>query len=166
MSIKNLYNEKALNKITEISKDIKVAMFATNIGNKPLSIIPMYTKKVDEQGCIWFLSKNTSDHNKNIRKDNNVQLVYSDPKSMTYLSVYGVASITRDSEIIDSLYSKLDDNWFDSKDDSSITAIKVAPLEAYYWDTKSNSYIEILKMTINAYVDADMDLGEKGKLTI
>ncbi|MEB3345968.1 pyridoxamine 5'-phosphate oxidase family protein [Aquimarina gracilis] len=166
MSTKNYYKENAKVKLKEIIENIGFAMMATRLGNKPLHIIPMYTKKVDPDGNIWFLSKKDSDHFQNIKIDNDVQLIYSEPKSAKYLSLSGRASTTEDSEIINDLYSNLDNNWFEGPEDPLITAICIEPVKAYYWDTKTNKFIDFMKMEINTYLGTNMDVGEKGKLEI
>ncbi|MGB3774080.1 MAG: pyridoxamine 5'-phosphate oxidase family protein [Leeuwenhoekiella sp.] len=164
MSKENLYNEDAKKKITEMAEDIDFAMMATNLKEIPLSVIPMSTKKVDGEGNIWFLSGKDSDHNKDIESDPNVQLIYSKPGSMKFLSVYGRATITKDKGIIDDLYSKSDDNWFDGVEDPNITAISFKPSEAAYWDTETNKLVSLFKMGVGTITGEKQDVGKSGKM--
>lgn len=164
MSQKDLYNNDAKKKITEMAKDIDFAMMATNLKQIPLSVIPMSTKKVDGEGNIWFLSGKDSDHNKDIENDPNAQLIYSDPGSMQFLSVYGRATITTQKGILEELYGKADDNWFEGVDDPNLTAISFKPSEAYYWDTKSNTLVSLFKMGVGAVTGDTQDVGKSGKL--
>jgi len=140
MSTENLNNTEALKKLRKLVNDIDFCMMLTDLDSKPISAIPMSTKKVDEAGYIWFLSGKNSEHNSNISKDSKTQLLYSDSSDMEFISIYGSATIHSDKNIIHELYSKSDDAWFDDKNDPNITAIKFAPSEAYYWDTKQNKY--------------------------
>ncbi|HEA29955.1 MAG TPA: general stress protein [Leeuwenhoekiella sp.] len=166
MSKEDLYNKDAKQKITEMAKDIDFAMMATNLKQIPLSVIPMSTKKVDGEGNIWFLSGKDSDHNKDIEKDANAQLIYSEPSSMQFLSVYGRATITTDKGIIKELYGKGDDNWFEGVDDPNISAISFKPSEAAYWDTKSNKLVSLFKMGVGAVTGEKQDIGKSGKLKV
>ena len=166
MSTKNLYDDKAREKIKELAEDIDFCMFVTNIGEKPLSAIPMSTKQVDDHGAVWFLSKSTSDHNKDIEKDKDVQLLYSGTSDMEFLSLYGEAYIETNREVIKELYSKVDNAWFKSEDDPTITAIKVNPKEAYYWDNDDNKMVTLFKMGMAAVTGNKQDIGEKGKLNV
>lgn len=166
MSTENLYNEDAKKKISKLAKDIDFAMMATNLKATPLSVIPMSTKKVDEDGNIWFLSGKDSDHNKDIEKNGETQLIYSDPGSMEFLSVYGEASITTEKLIIKELYSKADDTWFDGINDPNITAIKFKPSEAFYWDTDSNKLVSLFKIGKGAITGEKQDVGESGRLKV
>lgn len=166
MSTENKYNKEAQKKVTELAKNIKVAMMTTNLGKAPLSAIPMTTSKVDNNGNIWFLSSKQSDHNKDIAKDAKVQLLYSDPSSMEFLSAYGTAEISTDKNILKDLYSKMADNWFNGVDDPNLTAIKIIPENAYYWDTKSSKLVSIFKMGVAAATGSEQEIGKKGNLDL
>lgn len=166
MSTENLEYSEARKKVKSFVEDIKTGMLVTNIGSKPVDAIPMTTKKVDTEGNIWFLSGLNSDHNANIIKDRDVQLLYSDVKDYEFISIYGQASIVTKSDILEDLYSSVDDTWFKGTDDPNLSAIKVNPKEAYYWDTKSNKYVSLFKMGVSAVTGNQQDIGEKGKLDL
>lgn len=166
MSTENLYHQAAKDKIKKMAESINIAMMATNLGKKPLDVIPMATKKVDDRGNIWFISGKDSDHNAAIAKDKDVQLIYSSPDDREFLSVYGEAAITTNRELLEELYSKIDNNWFDGADDPRLSAIQFKPKEAYYWDTKNNKYVTLFKLGVSAVTGTETELGEKGKLKV
>ncbi|TRO64138.1 pyridoxamine 5'-phosphate oxidase family protein [Christiangramia sabulilitoris] len=166
MSTKNLYDDKAREKIKELAEDIDYCMLVTNMDEKPLSAVPMSTKQVDDHGAVWFLSKSSSEHNKNIQKDSDVQLLYSGTSDMEFLSIYGEAFIETNREVIHELYSPADNAWFDGKDDPEITAIKINPKEAYYWDNKDSKMVTLFKLGMAAATGKNQDIGEKGKLEL
>ena len=166
MGTENLSREEAWKKLRDLVDDIKIAMMITGFDKAPVHAVPMRTKKVDKQGNIWFLSLRNSTHDLDLIKNKSVQLLYSDPSDMEFLSVYGDAEVTSDKEIIEELYSKMTDNWFDGPDDPNITAIRVRPEEAYYWDTKMNKYVSLFKLGFGAMTGKKQDPGEKGKLNL
>jgi general stress protein 26 len=51
-------------------------MFTTALDSKPMHIIPMSTRKVDNTGSIWFMSYKESEHNQNISKDPRTQYLF------------------------------------------------------------------------------------------
>ncbi len=166
MSTKNLYDKEAREKIKSLIEDIKTGMLITDMLSKPLSAAPMTAKQVDEQGAIWFLSRSDSEHNKNIEKDRDVQLLFSDNSDKEYISIFGEAFIETNREVLNDLYSKVDDAYFEKgKDDPKLTGIKINPKEAYYWDTKTNKYVTLFKLGMAA-MGKDEDIGEKGKLEL
>lgn len=166
MSKENLYNDAAIKKIKEMAEPIDFAMMATNLKQMPIHMIPMSTKKVDDLGQIWFLSNKNSTHTQNIIRDAHLHLVYADKSDMQFLNVYGMATIYTDKEIIDELYGKSDDAWFEGKDDSNITAICVKPSEAFYWDPKNGKLISLLKMGVAAITGDQPDSMDTGKLNL
>ncbi|GER60609.1 pyridoxamine 5'-phosphate oxidase family protein [Patiriisocius marinus] len=164
MSQENLSNKEAIEKIKDIVNEIDFAMMVTNLGNAPLSAIPMSTKKVDDNGDIWFLSNKNSDHNKDITNDSRCQLLYSSGSDMKFLSLYGTATIVTNRTIIEELYSKADDIWFDGVNDPNITAIKVDPNNSVYWDSGSSKLVSLFKMAKGAITGEKQDIGRTGTL--
>ena len=166
MSTENKYNEEAKKKIKELTEEIKTSMMVTDLGKSPLQAVPMRQKKIDMQGDIWFLSPGDSDHNKDIARNKEVQLLYSDPSSNKFISIFGEAEIVVEQSILDELYSSVSDNWFSGKDDPNLTALKFTPKEAYYWDTQTNKLVSMFKMGVGALTGKKTDVGEKGKLSV
>lgn len=166
MSKKNLSREEAGDKLKEMAEGIDFTMMDTNLGGKPSHIVPMSTKEVDSEGNIWFLSNRNSEHNTNIESDSSLQLIYAKPNDMEYMVVFGHASILTERTIIEKYYGKNDDIWFNGVDDPNITAIKVVPEEAYYWDAKTGKIATLFKMGVGAVTGKKQDLGEEGDLRI
>lgn len=166
MSHKNLYSEEAIEKLRDLAESIDFAMMATDLEKLPLHIVPMSTKKVDDRGSIWFLSNRYSSHNKHLEKDARVQLIYGDTTSVSFLSVYGTVNITTNQKIIEGLYAKTDDAWFDGKEDPNICALEVIPSHVHYWDTKENALVSLMSLGFAALTGEQQDLNEEGKLEI
>src|SRR5690606_35624311 len=99
-----------------------------------------------------------------LMNDPNLHLIYADKSGMQFLNVYGMATITTDRKIIDELYGKTVDAWFEGKDDPNITAISVRPKEAYYWDPKNNKLVSLVKMGVGAIIGEQPDTMDFGKL--
>jgi len=166
MSTTNLYNQEAKEKMKDLAEDIDFTMLATRLGKKPFHAIPMSTKKVDELGNIWFLSGRDSQHNANIVKNNDVQLLYSKPSNMEFMVVSGTAHITTEKSILEELYGPSDDMWFDGFEDPNLSAIKVQPNEAHYWEPKHNKLVTLFKMGVSTITGNEPDLGEDGDLEL
>ncbi|MAP53334.1 pyridoxamine 5'-phosphate oxidase family protein [Altibacter sp.] len=166
MSTENLYNDEAKKKLRSMVEDVSIAMMVTNLGKRPLAAIPMDTKKVDEDGNIWFLSGMDSDHNAHILRDSAVQLLYSGPGEMKFLSVYGEAQIITNSEAIEDIYDSADNAYLNGPEDSNTTAIKFVPQEAAYWDTDENKLVVLFKMAKAALTGANQDIGVSGKMKL
>src|SRR5690606_16232845 len=166
MSTKNLYSNEAKKKIKELAESIDHAMMATDLKSEPFHVVPMSTKKIDDDGNMWFLSDKNSTYNQNIERQNRAQLIYADKGNFEFLTVYGRASISSDRNKIKDLYGSGDDAWFEGLDDPNLTAIKIEPDDAHYWDTKNGKVLSLLKMVGEAITGNEPDLGEQRKLKI
>jgi general stress protein 26 len=163
--IKNLSRSEAIDKMREIAEKIDMCMFCTLPENFPLETRPMSTQKVDDDGNFWFLSSIDSHKNNEIAQDMHVQLIYSDPGSVTFMTVNGVATISREKQKIEELWKTHAKVWFtEGKDDPRITVIKVSPNDAYYWDTKHNKMVALMKMISSIVTEKTMDDGVEGKI--
>jgi general stress protein 26 len=163
MTRDNLFNEEAIQKLKKLAEGIHFAMFATALDSRPMHVVPMSTKKVDEEGNIWFLSGRDSSHNQNIEAANDVHLIYCDVGSMQFLNVFGQAEISTQKTVLRELYEKSDDAWFQGADDPNLSAIKVQPQEAFYWDSKNNRLITLFKIGVSSFTGNQpnvLDLGE------
>jgi len=167
MKTENLTSKEAIEKISKLVENIKIAFLMTDLKNQPLSAVPMITKKVDEHGNIWFLSHLNSEHNINITKAPQVQLLYSHPTEMEYLSVFGNASIISDKKTIEKFHSAEDDVWFKDADKSKFSALKIVPEEAYFWDSSGNTLNKLFKRGLAHAKGENADIIEKkGKLSL
>ncbi len=167
MSVENLTKEDAIKKIKELVKASDICMFTTSLNKLPLNARPMSSQDADEDGNIWFFSDKTSDKNIEIQKDNRVQLFYVNNSGYEYLSVYGTAEILRDEKKIDEYWSSMVKAWFpEGKDDPNLTLIKVKPEDAYYWDTKNNKLVSLIKIMASAVTGKTSDGGVEGELKV
>lgn len=166
-NIKNLYGEDALRKIKELADKADICMFASALDKKPISVRPMSTQEVGEDGVISFFSRKDSDKNVDIQMDNKVQLFYANKDSAEFLSIYGEAEIMEDPAEAKRLWTPLAKTWFnEGADDPQLTIIRVHPVDAYYWDTKSNKVVSFLKIVAGAVTGHEFDDSVKGKARI
>lgn len=166
MNQKNLHNAQAIDKLKALAESIDFAMLCTQLSAQPFHAVPMSTKRVDNEGNLWFLSGKDSNHNCHIAGEEAVELIYSDPDSMQFLNVYGSATIHTEPAILKELYESSDDAWFSGADDPNLTAIRVAPLAAHYWDTKGSTMVALLKLGVAAMTGDEVDVSEHGDLTV
>ncbi len=151
---------EAVAKLKELAEDVGICMFCTDLSHLPISARPMSLREVDEDGNLWFISGASTHKNMDIETDNRVQLFFSKMSDNHYLSVYGTASIYRDREKIDDIWTPIAKAWFEEgKDDPEVTVIKVAPTDGYYWDTKDGKAVAFLKWTAAAVIGKRMDDG-------
>ncbi len=165
--IKNLQRNEAVAKIQELVKHNGICMFTSSIGEVPLQTRPMSTQEVDDDGNFWFFSSKESHKNSEVSDDPRVQLLYANTSQSEFLTVYGKATILHDRKKIEEMWSPIVKAWFqEGKDDPDLTLIKVVPESAYYWDSKDNKMISLLKIAASAISGKTMDIGVEGTLQV
>jgi general stress protein 26 len=165
--IQNLDRTEAIGKLKELIKHNSICMFTSRLTQEPFQTRPMSTAQVDDTGNLWFLSATDSSKNEEIDYDPQVQLFYVNNADSEYLTVFGTASISKDRNKIEEVWTPIAKAWFtEGKDDPRITLIKVIPEEAYYWDTKTNKMVSMIKILASAVTGKTMDVGVEGKLSL
>ncbi|WP_159800401.1 pyridoxamine 5'-phosphate oxidase family protein [Flavobacterium sp. MK4S-17] len=155
---KDLFSKEAVAKIKEMAEDIKMCMFCTELSVRPIPTRPMAVQEVDDEGNIWFISSAKSNKNFEIKHDEDVQLIFAKNADAHFLSLFGKAVIYRDKAHIDEVWTPIAKTWFEEgKEDPDVTVIKVAPEDAYYWDTKSGKMISLIKWAAGAILGKGVD---------
>ena len=60
MSVENLDQKKAQEKLKELAEKARICLFCTNLDEQPVSTRPMSLQEVDEEGNLWFISSKES----------------------------------------------------------------------------------------------------------
>jgi len=154
-------NEKNISILKEMAESVRTCMFTTFSIHNELGSRPMGTAKIEDDGSIWFYTNEYSLKSKEISKENNVLLAYSDPSNNTYLTVKGKAELVDDKVRKESYFSPFVKAWFpDGVEDPRLILIKVTPDEAEYWDASSSKIVVLFKVLKAAITGNTPDLGE------
>lgn len=164
----NLKSTDAIDKLKSLVDDIRVCLFCTDLKTDDgATCRPMTAMKVCDQGNIWFFSEKSSDKNKAIAADKEVQLYFSHPGKSSYMVVNGEADIMEDKAIIAELWTSATAIWFkEGENDPEISVIKMTPKNAYYWDTDDSKMISFLKMAASIATGTNLISGNQGALKI
>ena len=164
----DLQGQEAVEKIKEMVKQAENCFFCSAVavgesnGDRPMNV-----RQVDDEGNLWFLSASDSRKNQELAIDSSVKLYFQGSKHSDFMQLNGQASISRDKEKIEELWSKIVETWFTGgMDDPRVTVIKVAPTEGYYWDTKHGTMVAGVKMLIGAALRKTLDDSIQGKLDV
>jgi len=164
----DLSGAEGLKKMKELVEKASTCFFCTRIQtDERFSTRPMSVQKIDDEGNTWFLSASDSKKNIEIDDDPAVQMLFQGSDYSDFLTVYGTATISHDKEIIHELWNPILKTWFtEGKDDPRITVIKVAPLEAYYWDTKHIQVVGLIKRMVGAAIGKTLDDSIEGQIKV
>lgn len=164
----DLRGTEAGKKIKELAEKASTCFFCTLVASgEPMKVRPMSVQKVDDDGNLFFLSADDSHKNAEIAVDNRVQLLFQGSAHSDFLSVMGVATITRNKALIHELWEPIVKTWFtEGEDDPRITAIKVDTTDGYYWDNKHGNAVAFAKMAAGALLGKTLDDSIEGTLNV
>ena len=109
--------EKRLDELYELIRQIETAMFTTRRPDGRLVSRPMATQKRDPIADLWFVTDVDSDKLDELESDPNVNLSYFDTRSWEWVSVSGTARVSTDRAQIRRLYQPDWKVWFGALDD-------------------------------------------------
>ena len=163
----NLSNQDAIKKMKDMAEEIKICMFCTYNAQQVMETAPMSANQIDDDGTFWFLSTKDSTRNTDIQANSATDLIFSQPGKENYLSVHGKSEVLYDKNKIDDLWNPIVKTWFtEGEDDPRITAIKIIPVEGYYWDTKHGKLVSLIEIIASVVTGKANDDGIEGKIKL
>ena len=105
-------SEKKLEELYELTDGIETAMFTTRRADGHLVSRPMATQKRISDADLWFVTNTDTHKDEEILSNPNVNIAYYDNRSREWVSVSGVARVSRDRHRIKTLYRPEWKAWF------------------------------------------------------
>jgi general stress protein 26 len=109
---------KKLSKLFELIEDIETAMMTTRRKDGHLVSRAMATQKRVPGADLWFVTDERSDKLHEIENDAHVNLAYYKDRTREWVSISGIATISRDRRKIRQLYAEDWRAWFPDEGDA------------------------------------------------
>lgn len=157
----------ARERLWQLIKDMKFAMFTTRHENGHLHSRPMTTqnKAIDEDDSLWFFMSGRNETVQDLQHSAEVNVSYADPGKDSYVSVSGKAELVEDPQTRRRLWSKMNDAWFkNGPDDPEVALVRVRITHADYWDVDTNKLVQLIKMAKAAVSSERPDMGRHGQV--
>ena len=139
-------NAEARNRLWDLIKDIRFAMFTARHDNGHLHSRPMTTQNtcVDEDDSLWFFMSRHGTPVADLAADPVVNVGYADPDADRYVSVSGTAAVVDDLVKKQQLWSKMAQAWFPGgAADPDLALVQVKIVHADYWDVQENKIVQL-----------------------
>lgn len=138
--------EETVIRFKSMVKNVSTCMFTTIDEKYKLFSRPMATVEVDEHANLWFFTNEFSEKVNEISRDNEVHLIYSDPKQNTYFTVKGTCMVVLDRARMTELWRPSMKSWMPGGlEDPKLCLLKVITEEAHYWSNTTGK----MKMLVN-----------------
>lgn len=155
---------EARQRLWEMIRDIRFAMFtARHPSNGHLHSRPMTTQNraLDEDVSLWFFMSRQREPVADLLHEPQVNVIYADPGSDSYVSISGTAAVMNDLEKKQQLWSKMAEAWFpQGATDPDLALVEVRITHADYWDVKESKIVQLFKMAKAVVTGEPPKLGE------
>ena len=141
----------------ELLADTHTCMLTTMTADGRHVSRPMAVQAEDFDGDLWFFVYDDSAKVEQVRQNPAVNVAFADEKDSTWVSVAGRATVVKDRERMEELYSPMLKVWFpEGLDTPGIALLKVEAETAEYWDA-SSSMVKKAVGAVKAAVKKDPD---------
>jgi len=156
--------EATVERAWDLMESVRFCMLSTWNGTH-LHSRPMGAFVRRDENAIYFLTDVRRHKDDEIRQYPQVCVAFADTGGQKYVSVSGRAEVSSDRQKIKELWSIPAKVWWDSPDDPNIRVIKVAPVEAEYWDSPG-TVISNIKMAVALATGTHLDPGDHRKVPL
>lgn len=135
--------DRNMNEFLEILKGFDEAMLVTVRGSQ-LRSRPMSIADCTEDGRVRFITRDDSGKLDELDENSSVNLAMQ--ADSRFLSISGVARLTKDRTLIDKVWERKQKPWFhEGRDDPHVILLEVFPACVEYWDRSAeNPFARVL----------------------
>lgn len=153
-------------------EDIEIGMMTTRREDNHLRSRAMANQKRADGADLWFVTSDGTAKLRDLANDPHLNLAYFKPKSMEWISVSGIALISRDRQKIGELYAEDWKMWFPDEgderhgtpDDPRLVLIGVQIHAAEYLEVNEPKPVVMYELVKGWLTNSKPDIGEMHKL--
>jgi general stress protein 26 len=161
-----------MEKLYEQIDDIKIAMMTTRRADGHLQSRAMATQKRASGADLWFVTMNNAPKLRDLEADPHLNLAYYKDGTYEWVSVSGVATISRNREKIYELYEPDWKAWFPeegdprhgTKDDPRFVLIGVQVHAAIFFEVNKPKPVVLFEVIKGWMTGAEPEIGEVHRL--
>lgn len=157
-----------LDKLYEMIEDLEIAMMTTRRNDGHLVSRAMANQKTAAGSDLWFVTMEDSSKLEDIEGDPHVNLGYYKDRTREWISVAGLANISRDRRIIRELYAADWKAWFSNEgdprhgtpDDPRMVLIGVDVHSATFLEVTKPQPVVLFEIAKGWLTGSDPDIGK------
>lgn len=125
-------------------ENVKFGMLTTVNPDQTLSSRPMTAQQIDAQGQMWFFTSDKNAFTKDLSRQPQVNITFSNPDDSLYVSVSGRATLVHNRDKAEELWNPMAGAWFPGGlDDPDLALINLDIVTAQYWDSSSSKMTQL-----------------------
>ena len=162
-----------LEKFYDLVEDIEIAMMTTRRPDGHLRSRAMANQKRAAGADLWFVTTNGGDKLSDLEHDSHLNLAYYRDSSREWISVSGIAAISRDRQKLHELYASDWKMWFPEEgdprhgtpDDPRMVLIGVTMHAAEFLEVDKPKPVVLFELVKGWLTRTEPDLGKMHELT-
>ena len=137
--------QEELDQIARLVDKARIAHVTTQTEDGRLVSRPLAVTDRPFDGELYFFTQDPSSKTDQVRVNDQVNVALQVGQD-GFLSIAGTASVSKDQTIIDELWNKYAEAWFeDGREDSTVALLKVHADSAEYWTVNDPKVVVMLK---------------------
>jgi general stress protein 26 len=163
----SVYRQQQFSKLSELIKDIRIAMLTTIDDDGSLRSRPMVTPQQEFEGTLCFFVGVDAPMVEESQHHNQVNVSFADPERQQYVSISGTATLVRDRQRMQEIWSPWVRPWFPrGLDDPNLALLQVGVEKAEYWDVPSSTMVQLYGVVKATLTGQPPRQGENTKLIV
>lgn len=153
------HKEKIWSFISEIGTGMLVTEDEGSLRARPMQLV-----QDDYDGTIYFFSRLGSHKTKEVIEDKNVCITFTNRDEGIFVSLTGVARISQDQSLIDSLWNEDVGRWFpEGRESDSCSLLEIKIHSGEHWEHETNDFVKLYQTAKAKVRNRTPNLGEHQK---
>jgi general stress protein 26 len=158
-SVNMTANSDEIAQVADLISDAKTALVTTVGPDGRLVSRPLAVLDRPFDGDLWFLTPDPSPKTEQVRINEQVNVAMQIGND--YLSIAGTASVSRDQTMIDELWNRYAEAWFEGgREDPAVALLRVHAESAEYWKMDDPKPVALIKYAKALVTGQQPDVGE------
>lgn len=152
-------HEDDIQTVAELTKKARVGVLTTVDPTGSLVSRPLAMQEIEFDGDLWFFTQDPSPKVTDIAGNDNVNVSFQ--ANDGWVSIAGTATVSHDQAMIDKLWNRYAEAWFDKgRSDPTVALLKVTAHSAEFWETDQPKALQLLRVAKAVVTGGVPDIGE------
>jgi general stress protein 26 len=154
-----------IEKVSKLIEGAKIALVTTVSEEGQLVSRPLAMQQREFDGTLWFFTQDPSPKTEQVAVNDQVNVALQVDDG--WVSIAGTASVTKDPTMIDELWNRHAEAWFENgKDDPTVALLRVRADTAEYWTMTSSKVVSAVKYAKAIVTGEQPDIGENNTIQL
>jgi general stress protein 26 len=154
-----------IDKVSQLIESARIALVTSVSEEGQLVSRPLAMQDREFDGTLWFFTQDPSPKTEQVAANDQVNVALQVDNG--WVSIAGTATVSKDRAMIDQLWNRHAEAWFENgKDDPTVALLKVRADSAEYWSVDSGKIVSAIKYAKAIVTGGRPDVGENATIEL